>query len=229
MHSPTLVFPQPVPSPATSRDLPATGVHQQCDDCASAVAADQRYCVVCGSHRRNVEDPAARYLAQAVGRERTVVHQQSAPRPRRRRDRALGLGTAFVLAAIPVAAGLGVLAGRSSNNGDAALLRALSHQNSADTALLQGLSHQSSTPFAAASTATTSTTRTGRNGRAHRAKGSAASSAGGSGSSTSALTSAKPSQSQVQQGAQVVQKIQKSAGKGYVNSQSGLPSTIVVP
>ena len=229
MNPPSLVYPQPVESPQAPPGPPAAAGHQHCDDCAAPVAADQRYCVVCGAHRRNVEDPAARYLAQAVSRERTVVHQQSAPRPRRGRDRALGLGTALVLATIPVAAGLGVLAGRSSNNGDAALLRALSHQNSADSALLQGLSRQSSTPVAAASTETPSTSHTARKGNARHAKRAAASSSTGSGSSTAALTSAKPSQSQVQQGAQVVQKIQKSAGKGYVNSQSGLPSTIVVP
>ena len=228
MNPPTLVYPQAVDSPSAPPEPPATGAHQQCDECAAVVAADQRYCVVCGSHRRNVEDPAARYLAQAVSRERTIVHQQSTQRPARGRNRALGLGTALVLAAIPVAAGLGVLAGRSSNNGDAALLHALSHQNSADSALLQGLSRQSSTPVAVASTAATSSTHTGRKGKARHATGSPTASAG-SASSTSALSAAKPSQSQVQQGAQVVQKIQKSAGKGYVNSQSGLPSTIVVP
>ena len=227
MNPPTLVYPQAVDSPSATPDPPA-GAHQQCDECAAPVAADQRYCVVCGAHRRNVEDPAARYLAQAVSRERTIAHQQSTQRPRRGRDRALGLGTALILAATPVAAGIGVLAGRSSNNGDAALLHALSNQNSADSALLQGLSRQSTTPVAAATTAATSSTHTGGKGKTRHAKGSAASS-GGSGSSTSALSSAKPSQSQVQQGAQVVQKIQKSAGKGYVNSQSGLPSTIVVP
>lgn len=229
MNPPTLVHPQPLRSTSSSPEAPGAGGHQQCDECAAPVATDQRYCVVCGAHRRNVEDPAARYLAQAVSRERTVVHQKSMPRPRRGRDRALGLGTALVLAAIPVAAGLGVLAGRSSNNGDAALLHALSHQNSADSALLQGLSRQSSTPVVAASSAAaTSTTRSSRKAKGHKTNASAASSSS-SPSGTSALSSAKPSQAQVQQGSQVVQKIQKSAGKGYVNSQSGLPSTIVVP
>ena len=62
-------------------------------------------------------------------------------------------------------------------------------------------------------------------GRHHAAKAaSAATKASGP-----ALNTAKPTQAQVKSGASVVQKIQKSAGKGYVNSQSGLPGTIVVP
>ena len=43
------------PDPAPSAQAP----HAVCDECSAAVALEQRYCVNCGTHRRNVNDPAA--------------------------------------------------------------------------------------------------------------------------------------------------------------------------
>jgi hypothetical protein len=80
--------------------------------------------VMCGNHRRHVRDPAARYLAGSEGRPRTGA----APSGRAPRRRSSTLGTALVIAVIPLAIGLGVLVGRSSNNGDGKLIAALRNQ-----------------------------------------------------------------------------------------------------
>jgi hypothetical protein len=98
--------------------------YEQCDQCGAAVDRAQRYCVTCGTHRRHVYDPAARYLSAAASRSRGVA----APPPKLRSGRWPGLGVALALAVIPLAVGVGVLVGRASTNGDNKLIAALHAQ-----------------------------------------------------------------------------------------------------
>jgi hypothetical protein len=101
--------------------LPETE-YESCEQCTAPVEATQRYCVVCGTRRKHVYDPAARFLAGATDRHRTVRgarHGSSGPR------RSAGLGLALALAAIPVAVALGVLIARPGNNVNNKLLAAL--------------------------------------------------------------------------------------------------------
>ena len=93
---------------------PAESVYGRCDQCSSPVDERQRYCVVCGSRRGRAEDPVARYLALATSRSR--VAKASRPGAARSR-RAPGLGTALVIAAIPLAVALGVIVGRANSGG----------------------------------------------------------------------------------------------------------------
>ena len=98
--------------------------YEQCDQCGAPVDHAQRYCVACGAHRRHVRDPAARYLAARASR----VRASGAAPPRASRKGSSSLLTAVIVAVIPLAIGLGVLVGRSSNSGDAKLLAALRNQ-----------------------------------------------------------------------------------------------------
>lgn len=98
--------------------------YDQCEGCGAAVDHAQRYCVVCGTHRRNVRDPAARYHATRGGRSRSAPGEPA----KSKGSRPSNLLTALILALIPLAIGLGVLVGRASNNGDAKLLAALETQ-----------------------------------------------------------------------------------------------------
>ncbi len=97
--------------------------YETCEQCTAPVEATQRYCVVCGTRRKHVYDPAARYLAEATGHRRSAVasraRQSSAPR------RSAGLGLALALAAIPIAVAIGVLIGRPGNDVNSKLLAAL--------------------------------------------------------------------------------------------------------
>ena len=97
--------------------------YETCEQCTAPVEATQRYCVVCGTRRKHVYDPAARYLAEATGHRRSAVasraRQSSSPR------RSAGLGLALALAAIPIAVAIGVLIGRPGSDVNSKLLAAL--------------------------------------------------------------------------------------------------------
>lgn len=223
----------PRPGSGDGAQAPATA-YQQCDQCGAPVDAHQRYCVTCGAHRRHVNDPAARYLSQATARSRTS-RAGSGTRQTRPPGRTRGLGTALVLAVIPVAAAVGVMVGRSSNNNDAQLIQELARRQAAVVAT-SSASPAATTP-AAVPTATRTHSQGGRHAKNAHASGKSASSTGTAGriisttqyGSASQIAGATPTKAQVQQGAQATQQVQKSTGKSYVNQQSSLPGTVVVP
>jgi hypothetical protein len=112
-------------TPPTLTAVPSPPEHEQCDQCGAPVEHSQRYCVACGAHRRHVRDPASRYLATRSSRARGSAGARPPGTPRKGTSSLL---TAVIVAAVPLAIALGVLVGRSSNNGDAKLLAALRNQ-----------------------------------------------------------------------------------------------------
>ena len=101
--------------------------YERCEQCESPVEATQRYCVVCGTRRRHVHDPAARFHAEATSRSRSA-RSSRAPGRAPRRSPSGGLGLALALAAIPLAVAAGVLIGRPGDGMDSKLLAALRDQ-----------------------------------------------------------------------------------------------------
>jgi hypothetical protein len=207
--------------------------YEQCDECGAPVDTGQRYCVACGAHRRHVSDPAARYLSQATPRSRPS-RPATTHRTPRSGGRSRGLGVALALALIPVVAAIGVIVGRSSNNGDAALIQALARHQSAT---VTGSAPAASTTSAAAAPGTTARHGTAQRSKTAKASGKRTSSTATAGKASSTtrfgsvtqIAGSKPTQAQVQQGAQATQNVQKSTGKSYVNQQTNLPGTVVVP
>jgi hypothetical protein len=205
---------------------------QQCDQCAAPVDKDQRYCVACGAHRRHVNDPAARYLTQATARARSKKATAAARTEPDAGARFRGLGLALAIALIPVAAAVGVIAGRSSNTNDAKLIHALAqHQSAAapTTTIPASTAHGSS-----------STTKPAAHAKAkHRAKASSTKSTSTKNAgkvisttkngSAQQITGFNPTAAQKQQGQAETNKVQKSTGKSYVTGQNNLPSQVVVP
>jgi hypothetical protein len=114
----------------------------------------QRYCVVCGSRNKGAEDPVARYLAVATSRSRAAKTARPASGHRRRLP---GLGTAAVIAAIPLAVALGVIVGRANSGGDAKLIAALRAQKAPVVNVTGG---GAATSSVAASTTTPAVTST---------------------------------------------------------------------
>jgi len=49
---------QPTAQPANA--------YETCEQCAAPVESAQRYCVNCGTRRRHVDDPAARFMSAAT-------------------------------------------------------------------------------------------------------------------------------------------------------------------
>ena len=105
---------------------PSEHDYERCEQCEAPVEANQRYCVVCGMHRRHVHDPAARFLADATARSRSSARIARGPAGPQRRSP--GLALALVLAAIPLAVAAGVLIGGRGDNSNSKLLAALRAQ-----------------------------------------------------------------------------------------------------
>lgn len=222
-----------VTAPMAAVAAPPTPLYQQCDECSAPVDVDQRYCVSCGAHRRNVNDPAARYLSQATAKTRTSRTVTPGKRPRHAGSGVRGLGVALLLALIPAVAAVGVLVGRSSNNQDAKLIQALS-RNQAARASGSTATTSTVTSTGAPNSATKHTATGAKTHKKSSAKTSSAKSHQSANSTTqfgsvSQITGSKVTKAQQQQGAQDTQKVQKSTGKSYVNGQSSLPGTVVVP
>jgi hypothetical protein len=131
---------------------PKTVSYDPCDSCGAPLDERQRYCVGCGTRRKHAEYPAARFLAAATRRERSAA--AGVPLAARRRQRA-SLATVALIAAIPIAVGVGVVVGRSSSGGDGKLIAALRAQKA--TVIQYSGSPGAGTSAAAGASAGTST------------------------------------------------------------------------
>ena len=218
---PDPVLASPVAATPSSGLEPATGgVNRlRCEVCGAAIAADQRYCVECGNHRVGVNDPAASFMNRSNARGgqragRAVVVSS-------RRGRVL---TALALVLIPIAVGVGVLIGRSSNNQDAKLERAIAHEK-AQIVTVQSANAKVVTVAASGATRTRPKQSTsGSKTKSTSQSGSKAGKPANSGSTTtSGSVGAASSASQAKQSAKIVKKLQSTNGLSYLNP---LPSQV---
>jgi hypothetical protein len=132
--------------------------YETCEQCEAPVEANQRYCVVCGNHRRHVNDPAARFLSDATSRSRSAA--RVARRPAAPTRRSPGLAIALALAAIPLAVAAGVLIGGRGDDSNAKLLAALRAQKPTVVNVSGAASGVASTSAASAASATSATSAT---------------------------------------------------------------------
>ena len=199
-----------------------------CDQCQSPLEPRQRYCVACGSRRLHGDDPAARYLAEATRRARAGTPVAAAPAPRR----ATSLGT-IALALIPLAAALGVLAGRSQAPSDELIVNALKAQR-APVVNVTGAVGGAATPTAADGETTTASSKKS----AAKDKKNAAASAPATAracwprarrATRASSRASKVTGKQLDESKDAVKHINESKGKEYVESQRNLPDQIVIP
>jgi hypothetical protein len=202
--------------------------HAQCDACGAVVAHDQRYCVVCGTQRRHVRDPAVRFLSRATADARAQRARQRTGAATARR--APSLAAALLVAVIPLALALGVLVGRASTSGDAKLIAELQARKPEVITTAGTSAGTSAAPAASASSRpqTLSSSSKKRSQAVTKNKPAKSISSTQSGA-TQQLTTKPPSQQQLSQGAADVKKVQQASGKSYVNSQQGLPDQVSVP
>jgi hypothetical protein len=199
-----------------------------CDQCQSPLEPRQRYCVVCGSRRLHGDDPAARYLSEATRRARAGAPVAAAAAPRR----ATSLGT-IALALIPLAAALGVLAGRSQAPSDALIVDALKAQR-APVVNVTGAVGGAATPTAADGETTTASSKKSAakdkksSGGKRTSDGSRVLASGPAGDARQ-LEGAKVTNKQLHESKDAVKHINESKGKEYVESQRNLPDQIVIP
>ncbi len=205
----------------------------RCEQCHAPVDRDQRYCVNCGAHRRGVPDPAAKYMSQVTARSaaRNGAAVVAVNRSSRRELGGLGLVGALALALIPVAAAVGIAVGRSSNNQDGKLIRALANRPAQTTTTLAG----SPGTAAASGTSTAAATTDGTKRKAAKSKTATARtskpatvSASTSNGKVTKVTGTKVTASQQTQGSSEAKKVQGATGKNYVQADNNLPSSVVV-
>jgi hypothetical protein len=217
---------QIAPTPAGA-PFAAASPWDVCDQCQSPLEPRQRYCVVCGSRRLHGDDPAARYLSEATRRARAGAAVAVAPAPRR----ATSLGT-IALALIPLAAALGVLAGRSQAPSDALIVDALKAQR-APVVNVTGAVGGAATPTATDGTTTASSkksaTKDKKNSGGKRTSDGARVLATGPAGSARQLEGSKVTSKQLTESKNAVKHINESKGEEYVESQRNLPDQIVIP
>jgi hypothetical protein len=204
--------------PATS---PGEAAHTYvpCDACQAPLDERQRYCVVCGTHRADSNDPVARYLA-AARRART------APKPSDQGSRAVGGGArlAVAIALVPLAAALGVLVGRGDSSGNEQVIKALKVQKAPVVNVVPtgatGTSGGAATTTAATSGKAAAGATTAKAGKVlARTKYGVA----------KKLEGSKVTQAEIVQSKKALKQISNSKGKAYVETQKNLPDTIVIP
>lgn len=213
------------------QSTPQNGVEsfERCEQCHAPVDRDQRYCVNCGTHRRAVPDPAARYMSQVTSHTAARAGASGAASGRRGYGE-IGVLGALALALIPVAAAVGIAVGRSSNNQDAKLYSALERQHAQTTTTLVGSSARTaSSGGSSVSTGTTATVKPRTKPKAAKAarhKPAAVSST--SNGKVAKVSGAKITAAQQAQGSSEAKKVQGSTGKNYVQANNNLPSSVVV-
>jgi len=202
---------------------PPTGAEpafEPCDACQAPLDERQRYCVVCGTHRANADDPVARYLA-AARRARTAPapSSQGPSRP------AGGARLAVAIALVPLAAALGVLVGRGDSGGNEQVIKALKVQKAPVVNVVPAgataTSGGAATTTAAATSGKTATgASTGKPGKVlARTKFGVA----------RQLEGSKVTKAEIVQSKKALKQISNSKGKAYVETQKNLPDTIVIP
>lgn len=194
------------PAPVTEGFVP-------CDTCGAPLDARQRYCVECGNHRPDGEDPVARYLAEAR-------RARNAPPPQEAPARVVGGGRlALAVALVPLAAAVGVLVGRGDGS-DQQVLDALKVQKAPVVNVVGGAGGTAAADATTAKKTTTKAVKTSGGGKvlARTSYGTARQ-----------LEGSKPTASQIQESKKALKTIQNSKGKAYVESQRNLPDQIVVP
>jgi hypothetical protein len=206
----------------------ATSTWEACDQCQAPLEPRQRYCVVCGSRRLHGDDPAVRYLAEATRRSRAGTAVATATTPRRRTS----LGT-LALALIPLAAALGVLAGRSQAPSDELIVNALKAQR-APVVNVTGAVGGAATPTTAGDGTTTASSKKSsakdkKNAGGKRTSDGARVLASGPTGDARQLEGAKVTGKQLDESKDAVKQINESKGKEYVESQRNLPDQIVIP
>jgi hypothetical protein len=201
-------------SATSERPLASVGQYEPCEECGSPLDPQQRYCVNCGARRGNGTNPSSRYFAAMSKR----AHRPP-PRPATKTGSGSRAAAVGFFALLPIAVAIGVVVGRSGNDGNdnEALLQALRNQPAAVAGTTAG-----------APTASTS-------GKAKKAKEAKKSTKGGgkvvaktSNGEVHQVTGYKPPQKKVEEDTRLVEENPEQVGSDYIKAQQNIPDVVVV-
>jgi hypothetical protein len=188
--------------------------YEPCEECGAPLDPQQRYCVNCAARRGNGANPASRYFATMSKRAHRPPPQPPAKAGSGSRAAAVGF-----FALLPIAVAIGVVVGRSGNDGgeNEALLEALRNQPAA----LAGTSAGAAT--------TTSAVKAGKDKAAGKStKGGGKVVAQTSNGAVHQVTGYKPPPKKVEEDTKLVEANPEQTGANYIKAQQNLPDVIVV-
>jgi hypothetical protein len=195
---------------------------ETCDHCQAPLDDRQRYCVACGARRAHSDDPVARYFVTSARRARATTTAPPAAAAQRPTQ---GLKLAIILALIPVAAAIGVVAGRGSTNDDDLLLQALKAQKAPVVNVTGGGAAADDTASAKDGDGKAKNAKKDDNPNDADGKVIAKTEYG----SARQLTGSKVTEAQKAESKKALDHIVNSKGKEYVEQQRNLPDQIVIP
>lgn len=226
------------PAPAAARPATPTAASAspwaQCDRCQAPLDDQQRYCVECGAHQRQPNDPVSRYFA-AARRPKAAV----AAVPSSQKHTVPTSVAAALIALLPVAAGVGILVGRGSADSSDAVIEALKAARVTQGVAATGAA-TGTTPDGAVAAGTDDAAddakddegeakTTGKVDGIEVTDKQAPIIASGPTGSARQLSGSKPTAKDVAESKKAVDQINKRKGDEYIKTQRDLPDTIVIP
>ncbi|HEU4944648.1 MAG TPA: hypothetical protein VFT10_05750 [Solirubrobacterales bacterium] len=195
--------------------LAGSSRYEPCEECGAPLDPQQRYCVSCGARRGNGANPSSRYFAATSKR----AHRPSLGPPAKAGSGSRAAAVGF-FALLPIAVAIGVVVGRSGNDGGE------------NEALLEALRNQ---PVAVAGTSAGVTTAAANASAAGKGKGARKSAKGGgkvvaetSNGTVHQVTGYKPPPEKVEEDTRLVEANPEQTGDNYIRAQQNLPDVIVV-
>lgn len=197
------------------RSVAGSNRYEPCEECGAPLDPQQRYCVNCGARRGNGANPASRYFAAMSKR----AHRPP-PRPPAKSGSGSRAAAVGFFALLPIAVAIGVVVGRSGNDGGES------------EALLEALRNQ---PAAAAGTTAGATTTAANTGKTGKGKAAKSSNKGGgkvvaetSNGTVHQVAGYKPPPEKVEEDTRLVEANPEQTGANYIKAQQNLPDVIVV-
>lgn len=189
--------------------------YEPCEECGAPLDPQQRYCVNCGARRGNGANPSSRYFAAMSKR----AHRP-APRPPAKAGSGSRAAAVGFFALLPIAVAIGVVVGRSGNDGND------------NEALLEALRNQPATATAGAAADATTASTAGKAKKANEAKKSTK--GGGkvvaktSNGEVHQVLGYKPPQKKVEEDTRLVEENPEQVGSDYIKAQQNIPDVVVV-
>jgi len=191
------------------------GQYEPCEECGAPLDPQQRYCVNCGARRGNGANPSSRYFAAMSKR----AHRPP-PRPAAKKGSGSRAAAVGFFALLPIAVAIGVVVGRSGNDG------------SGNEALLEALRNQPATAIAGATPGATAASTAGK---AKKAKVAKKSTKGGgkvvaktSNGEVHQVLGYKPPAKKVEEDTHLVEENPEQVGSNYIKAQQNIPDVVVV-
>jgi hypothetical protein len=195
--------------------LAGTSQYEPCEECGAPLDPQQRYCVNCGGRRGNGANPASRYFAAMSKR----AHRPPLRPPAKGGSGSRAAAVGF-FALLPIAVAIGVVVGRSGNDGgeNEALLEALRNQPAAVAGTTAG-----------ATTAATNVDKAAKGKEAKKStKGGGKVVAQTSNGTVHQVSGYKPPAKKVEEDTRLVEANPEQTGDNYIKAQQNLPDVIVV-